>query len=174
MSGDVEIDEIFIQGKQRYKNGLNTKITNIIFGIYSRDTKEVLLFHIPNKSAQSIHPILTRYLEPGTRIYSDKMSTYVNCRSGTSNLTNLGFEHLWTNHRLYYVDPSDSNIHSNSIENIWRQFRHSISHIRRAVSNNNIENEINFFKFGLNYSRDILLHTFLYYSKVYYDDKIIN
>jgi hypothetical protein len=73
LGGDVEIDEIFIRGRQKYNNGNNAKYTNIIFGIYSRTTKEVLLFHIPNKSAQSIHPILSTYLDPGTRIFSDKM-----------------------------------------------------------------------------------------------------
>jgi hypothetical protein len=78
LSGDVEIDEVFIQGRKRYDNWNNAKCTNIVFGIICRETKEFVLVSIPNKSGNSIYPILNKYIEPGSRIYSDKMVTYVN------------------------------------------------------------------------------------------------
>ncbi len=43
----------------------------------SRDSKSIILVPIENKSKTTIHPLLQKYIKKGSRIYTDKMATYV-------------------------------------------------------------------------------------------------
>jgi hypothetical protein len=164
ISGTIEIDEMFIRGKKGFNNGNNSQ-TLIVFGMLCRESKKMVMIHVPNKSSNTLHPILANNIAQGSTIISDKMSSYVT-RNNRSLLNQYGYQHLWTNHSLYYVDPTDNRIHTNTIERLWRKFRLSISHIRRSVSSENIQSEIDYFNFKEQLPTNFLLEVFLYISKI--------
>jgi hypothetical protein len=108
---------------------------------------------------------MTKHIIPGSTIISDKMSSYVT-RSNNSLLNQYGYQHLWSNHSLYFVDPQDNQIHSNTIERLWRKFRLSISHIRRSVKEEYIQVEIDYFTFKEQIPSELRLEIFLYITKL--------
>lgn len=38
------------------------------------------------------------------------------------------FDHRWINHRLWFVDGDDARVHTQNIENEWRQVKRDLSH----------------------------------------------
>ena len=50
---------------------------------------------------------------PGSIVYSDSWKAY-------QSLGEQGYTHLTVNHSLHFVDPNDSNVHTNSIEGTWK------------------------------------------------------
>lgn len=114
--------------------------------------------------------IVNKYVKAGSLIYSDKMASYVNSRNNTSHF-NENYSHLWTNHKLYFVDPTDNTIHTNNIERIWRSLRASISQIRRSVSTEDVGKELAIFNFRYNHENAKLYELFLNYSIIYLIDR---
>jgi transposase-like protein len=135
-------------------------------GFISRINGNIILVDIPYKSSQSILPLITKNVKPGSTIYTDKMATYVNSRS-KSNLEQYNYKHYWTNHKQFFVDRLDN--HTNTIERLWT-LRNSISHIRRTVQAKDILYELSLFKFRHNILLELYLEMFLYYSAVFYNN----
>jgi hypothetical protein len=91
--------------------------TSIVLGLFSRESKQIMLFHIADKSSQTIIPILKDSIADDSTIFSDKYSVYVNARRKTSNLEQLlSVNHFWVNHSKLFVDKYGSNIRINNIE----------------------------------------------------------
>ena len=38
------------------------------------------------------------------------------------------FDHRWINHKLWFVDADDVRVHTQNIENEWRQIKRDLSH----------------------------------------------
>jgi hypothetical protein len=169
LEGNIEIDEVFLCGKEKYNNGNNSSETFVIFGMKCRENGDFLFFHVANKSEEELHPIIIEFIKEGSTIYSDKMATYFDNRNNISKLSQYGYRHLTTNHRLYFVDPRNNSIHSNGIERLWSMFRSSISHIRRSVNPQNIGKEIAKFYFSIKIPDDEKLKNFLIFSKYYFN-----
>ena len=77
---------------------------------------------IPNKSHQSIIPIIEHHVQRGTHIHSDGANVY-KC------LTQRGYNHHFVVHRENYVDPV-TGTHTNYIENLWSLLKLKIKAIR--------------------------------------------
>jgi len=66
---------------------------------------------------------------PGSEIISDDYSVYVNnSRLPKQSLLmqafpNLITRHRWINHSVAFVDFNDDTLHTNSIENHWKQLK---------------------------------------------------
>ncbi|XP_023211527.1 uncharacterized protein LOC111614388 [Centruroides sculpturatus] len=88
----VEIDETFTR-RRKYNRGRVTKGTQItIFGAYCRETKEVMYWHVDNKSRRVLWSHMLRYIACGSIIVSDSAAQYRGC-------TTMGFsEHKTVNH----------------------------------------------------------------------------
>ena len=134
--GSVEIDESrLIKAKIAYAPHRRNFNTNIwIFGIKSRGSKKCIFFPIPNKKFRTVRRILLHFISPGTIIFSDSHSSYVNNRvfPKTSKLLPLGYPHYFINHRVGFVSVNFNWVHTNGIESLWSQIKNFLRliHVR--------------------------------------------
>jgi len=156
LPGPVEIDECHIGAKIRGQFGRRPPAPGkIVFGIKCRTTGIVLLFSVQNKSKEVLLPFLVQHVEEGSQVISDKYSSYVT-RFGRPHIEEEGFDHYFINHSLYFVDPIQPFIHTNNIKRTWCSLRASISHVKRSLSNENIESFLNTFHFQTFFSQESL------------------
>jgi transposase len=117
-SGVVEIDETFIGGqwrnkpwrirRQGTKRGHGTS-KQAIFGMLSRDIKQVIAFPIPNLRSETLLGVLREHLVPGTLVYTDGWSGYAHVMEF--------FSHKKVDHvKGIYVRGT---VHTNGIESFW-------------------------------------------------------
>ncbi len=57
LKGDVEIDECFIKSNPKYSKHINSKFSTVL-GLIERDSKKIILVNIPDKSTNSIIPVI--------------------------------------------------------------------------------------------------------------------
>jgi len=157
----VEIDETFIGSRMRSSIGRVPKKHHVIFGnltvklvplnfIYPKGLKcrssgRLLIFLVPDKSSNSLLPIITRHVAAGSTILSDKASMYVNSRTQESKLEPLGYEHYWVSHKDEWVHNLFKDIHTQNIERSWRTFKSYISTTKRTLDVPIIQSYINAF-----------------------------
>ena len=160
LPGPVEIDECHISARVRGSHGRIPSPGSIVFGIKCRTTKLTLLFPVPDKKKETLHPIILDHVQEGAEVISDKFSSYIT-RRGRSHLDELGYEHYFINHSVEFVDPIQNFIHTNNIERTWRSLRASISHIKRSISQDKIQSFIDSFHFYSFFSQDSLYDVLL-------------
>ena len=73
-----------------------------------RGTNLCMMVVVPDRTAATLLPIIRRHVRQGTRIITDGWQAY-----------NQLAQHDVVNHRLHFVDPSDSSIHTNTVEGSW-------------------------------------------------------
>ena len=105
----VEIDESKF-GHRKYSRG-RLLSGQWVFGGIDRDTKEVFMIPVHDRSAATLIPIIVKYVLPGTTILSDEWASYHNIPAAT-------FAHLTVNHSLHFVDPT-TGVHTQTIESTW-------------------------------------------------------
>lgn len=113
----VEIDEAKF-GRRKYNRGRSIE-GQWVFGGIDRESRKVFFVPVPDRTAQTLLNVIKQWILPGTTIISD-------CWRAYDNLEREGFNHLAVNHSLHFVDPNDSNIHTQNIERIWRNVRGAI------------------------------------------------
>ena len=114
----VEVDESMLF---RRKNHIGRLLRNEMEGCWivggiCRETGEGFAVHVPNRSAETLLPILIEHIEPGTRVITDMWRSY-------RSLSQHGFIHDTVNHSLKFVDPNDSSIHTNTVERQWKSIK---------------------------------------------------
>lgn len=112
----VEIDESKF-GKRKYHRGHRVE-GQWVFGGYERETGKVFMIPVEDRSAETLLPIITEWILPGTTIISDCWKAY-DC------LQNEGYIHLQVNHSLHFKDP-ETEAHTNAIESSWRAAKSSM------------------------------------------------
>ena len=82
LSGEVEVDETYIGGKQRFQFGRPGKTSKKtpVLAMTERGGRVVAKV-IPDASAKSLLPEIERHVEPGTQIYTDEWRGYASCTS---------------------------------------------------------------------------------------------
>jgi hypothetical protein len=123
----VEIDESVIARAKRTRNCSARPVPERwVFGLYDRQQRVGALMMVPNRSAETLVPLIQRYCAPGTTIYSDGWAAY-------GSLSQLGYDHRVVIHERHFVDP-ESGVHTNNIENYWKRCKAKFKRMSGSVS----------------------------------------
>lgn len=111
----VEIDESHLF-KRKYHRGRQLVHEAVwIFGGICRETGEMFVEVVVDRSGATLWPIIQRRIAPGTIILTDSARVYDNLHFPGRG----GFEHYQVNHRENFVDPNNPNVYTNTIERQW-------------------------------------------------------
>ena len=133
LGGKVEMDEMYLGGKETNKHeskkvngtqGRSTKTKTPIFGMVEREG-EVRALAVENTKAETLMPIVKRYVIENSEVFTDELSSY-------SSLAGKGYIHSVVHHqeKEYVVGES----YTNTIEGFWSQFRRMVYGIYHYVS----------------------------------------
>ena len=103
--------------------------------------RETLLFVVPNRKAKTLIPIIERYVRPGTIVFSDKWSGYIDL--------NRRFKHFTVTHNarfvkyIFFKGQKVLKVTTNHIERVWVEVRRKLRGVKRVEVPNRI-NEVPF------------------------------
>ena len=80
-------------------------------GEIKRGTHNAFMTVVPDRSKETLLPIIQQYIRPGTTVISDECRVYL-------DIPTLGFTHQTVNHSKNFIDPS-TGAHSQSVEGHW-------------------------------------------------------
>ena len=155
----VEIDESLISKKYKYYRG--RRYPEIwIFGGTERGSKKWFGQMVFNRDRETLTNLITRFIKPGTIIYSDRWPAYWTENYNLSHVPNQNFIHLSVNHKIHFKDPV-TQAHTNKIEGQWGNLKVDMRK-RRGMS---IEQKVNYIDFRLwlsrqNYEEEDILDIF--------------
>ncbi len=125
----VEIDKSVI-ARRKYHRGHRVP-ERWIFGMFDRTQKIGMVEFVPDRSANTLLPIIQRHVRPGTAIYSDQWAAY----NGIGNIAvnppyihstvNHNVEGFWNNCKRSFKKMSGTTeemLASHLDEFLWRQF----------------------------------------------------
>ena len=106
----VELDEsCFIRRKHSVSD---TPDTQWVFGGIDSQTKQGFLVAVPRRDAETLLPVIQRFIEPHTTIVSEQWAAY-NSVGG-----DLGYKHLSVNYGYKFVDPV-THATTNDVKTMW-------------------------------------------------------
>jgi hypothetical protein len=122
----VQVDESVIY-KAKYNRGHALfEPTKWVFGIYDITTSLGAVFFVPDRSSESLLPLIQAHIEPGSEIHSDQWRAY----SGIRHLpVQPPFIHKTVNHSLWFKDP-ETEVHTNNIEAYWASVKGIFKRLR--------------------------------------------
>jgi transposase-like protein len=164
LTGEVECDEVYlvaghkgypaiVQGLERQgrrnrlkgARGRGTLATEKppIFGMIQR-SGELIIQLVPNVQQKTIQPLIQRYVQPGTLIYTDEYTIYF-------RLQQWGYAHKTVNHSQgEYARDEDGDgfheVHTNTMEGVWSLLR-SWLRPHRGISQEKLPLYLAFFEF---------------------------
>jgi transposase-like protein len=115
----VEIDESKLS-RRKYNTGRSVEET-WVFGAIERGSGRYKMEIVARRNEVTLLQKIALWIAPGSRIISDCFASY-------QNLIRHGYIHNTVNHKRYFVDPVDSEIHTNTIENRWKHTKHFLKY----------------------------------------------
>lgn len=109
---EVEIDETVIS-RRKYQRG-RILPEQWLFGGICRQTRDVFLYAVPDRTKTTLHNCIKAAIAPGTTIYTDGWASY----QGIDEIDGYNYHHLVVNHSENFVDPV-TKAHTQNIENCW-------------------------------------------------------
>jgi len=131
LSGHVEIDETKLF-KQKVSSALARRYSYgdvWIIGFKERNSNRFLIYPVESRDGDTFIPLLLKHVNVSkSTIYTDSMSVYVNnhTKPPNSKLQNWGYKNFYTNHNVSFVNAIFSQIHTNTIERMWRSLKEHI------------------------------------------------
>jgi transposase-like protein len=119
----VEIDET-VAVRRKYHRGRYIQ-SKWVFGGICRETRQVFMMQVRNRQADTLLPIINSHVLPGSRIISDGFASY-------NSLTERYdyFSHSVVIHDQFFIHPGDNDIHTQSVESMWNDFKSYIKRMR--------------------------------------------
>lgn len=165
LTGTVEIDETFVGGKPRYRNGelapkdeygrtkmgkrpsshARQKVT--VVGAVERKgrIKAKVLGPDVRPTIANVSPLMNAHIMPSAMIYTDEASVY-------RGLEARGWAHRRVHHASkIYVD---GDVHTNTIEGFWALLKNGIRGVHHAVSAKYLQEYVNEYTFRYNHRND--------------------
>jgi transposase-like protein len=113
----VEIDEAKF-GKRKYDRGHRVEGVWVFGGVERTPERRLFAVKVANRSAETLVPIIQRFVHPESVIHSDRWRAY-------AGLRDLGYPHFTVNYSQNFVDP-DTNACTNIIEGTWNGMKSNI------------------------------------------------
>ena len=117
--GTVEVDESLFGKKVKHHRGNPRGLHVWIVGLIERETNNIILYPVDNRSAETLEKIICRHVHPGTTVFTDGWAGY-------SRLNELGLEHFVVEHKhafraTYHNEATGESrtVHTNRIEGAW-------------------------------------------------------
>ena len=154
LDGEVECDEVYIGGKEKWKHqsmrtpntqGRSTKTKTPVFGMMERtefvnakgNTEFMSYAHamvVEKTDKATLIPIIQQFIADGSAVFTDELAAY-------NTLSDLGYKHQICNHgTMEFV--IDGNIYTNNIEGFWSHFRRMITGCYHDVSDEHLQSYI--------------------------------
>ena len=112
----VEIDETLV-AKRKYHRGRLVEQVWVFGGVERSDVsgqvpKKSFAIIVPDRSRETLIPLIIRYIDPGTRIISDGWAAY-------SVIGDFNYTHEVVIHEENFVSPISGDIHTQNVEGMW-------------------------------------------------------
>lgn len=155
VSGDVEIDETFVGGKNKNRHkdkkvekcqGRSFKDKVPVFGMLQRGGN-VSAIVVSNTKASTLKPLITQFIKSGSNVYTDGWEY-----SGLEQYNQYSVDH---GHALYgkritTIDGEELNVCTNGIENVWSHFKRMVFGTYYNVSKKHLQRYVDEFVFRFN------------------------
>lgn len=135
-------------GKGKYNSGYRR---HWIFGGVERNSNRSFVVSVPNRSPETLFPIIQQYVAAGSTIYTDKWRGYNISRQCND------YTHHTVNYLVNFIDPING-VHIQNIEKMWKKIRASIP--RYGIRDHHFTHYIAEFMFKKMYKYDERIDAF--------------
>jgi transposase-like protein len=135
LDGDVEIDEMYLGGRETNKHeckktegtqGRSTKTKTPIFGMVQRNGGHVIAIKVDDTKAKTLMPLIKQFVKDNAHVITDELVSY-------QGLTKEGYLHDVIQHGLKMYSDGKG-ITTNSIEGFWAHFKRMVFGMYHFVS----------------------------------------
>jgi transposase-like protein len=137
----IEADETYVGGVRRGKRGRGAEGKTPVFGVVERKG-HVKTQVVPNVRMVTLMPLIQAMVPPNAVITTDESNSYNKVKS-------LG--HLQETVRHGKGEYARGDVHTNTIEGFWSQFKRSVHGTFHAVSPKHLQTYLNEFSFRYNH-----------------------
>lgn len=155
VSGDVEIDETFVGGKNKNRHkdkkvekcqGRSFKDKVPVFGVLQRGGN-VSAMVVPNTKASTLRPLIMQLIKEGSNVYTDGWEY-----NGMERYTQYSVDHSrgFYGERIMTLDGEIIDVTTNGIECVWSHFKRMIFGTYYKVSKKHLQRYVDEFIFRFN------------------------
>lgn len=165
----VEIDETLISRRKYNRGRLVQQVW--LFGGIERISKKRFVVPLLDeddeplaRNKENLIKLIKKFIRKGSTIYSDLWKAY-------DTLKDEGYKHFGINHSLNFVDPQNSQIHTQNIERLWLDVKQYIK--RPGMQCKFLKQYLGRYLF-LKEHKDNTLHSFLMQAKNLYPPSLLH
>lgn len=155
VSGDVEIDETFVGGKNKNRHkdkkvekcqGRSFKDKVPVFGVLQRGGN-VSAIVVPNTKASTLRPLILQLIKEGSNVYTDGWEY-----SGMEQYRQFSVDHGrgFYGEKITTADGEVINVTTNGIECVWSHFKRMVFGTYYKVSKKHLQRYVDEFIFRFN------------------------
>ena len=160
LEGEVQIDESAFGQKVKYHRGEKKGTSVWIFGLVEKKSNTLLLFPVPDRTVNTLLPIIKKFVKPKTIIFSDGWPSYF-------DLNKHGFRHFSVLHKYNYRQEYENittgekiSVNTNRIEGAWGIAKQHFKRIRGTSSDNFESHLCQILWFNWNRQSDNILYSY--------------